>query len=118
MENRVNRPRFLDHSARWMKERAARRREEYRDPIATRLYSSSAWQTLRAQVISEASGVCQWPECCAPATVVDHRRPHLNDNGAFYDRANLWALCKRHHDHKTATTDGAFGRPRRPFPSR
>ena len=114
MDNRFNRPSFLDHSARWLKERAAQRRAARRDPVAKSLYSSAAWQALRNQVLVEARGQCEWPNCRAQAVVVDHRRPHRNENALFFDRSNLWALCKHHHDRKTATQDGGFGRaPRR-----
>jgi 5-methylcytosine-specific restriction protein A len=43
------------------------------------------------------------------ATVVDHKIPHSGDYDRFWDEANWQSLCKRHHDIKTATEDGAFG---------
>ncbi|GLQ31653.1 HNH endonuclease [Litoribrevibacter albus] len=46
------------------------------------------------------------------ATVVDHIIPHKGDMALFWDRANWQPLCKRHHDIKTATEDGGFGRGR------
>ncbi|MGE0857793.1 MAG: HNH endonuclease [Gammaproteobacteria bacterium] len=46
------------------------------------------------------------------ATVVDHVIPHKGDTVLFWDSSNWQALCKRHHDRKTATEDGGFGRPR------
>lgn len=46
-----------------------------------------------------------------PATVVDHIKPHRGDMSLFWSRANWQPLCKPCHDLKTATEDGAFGRP-------
>lgn len=58
--------------------------------------------------------------------MVDHIKPHrlkqAIDSGdperiagarsLFWDSAGNWqSLCKRHHDVKTATEDGGFGRP-------
>ena len=37
-----------------------------------------------------------------PATVVDHIIPHRGDQALFWDRTNWQALCKAHHDAKTA----------------
>lgn len=57
-----------------------------------------------------------WCVACASegvaeaATVVDHVRPHRGDAVLFWDRANWAALCKRHHDSKTAREDGRWGR--------
>jgi len=45
------------------------------------------------------------------ATVVDHIIPHKGDYKLMYDQNNLQSLCKYHHDVKTATEDGGFGRP-------
>lgn len=46
------------------------------------------------------------------ATVVDHVIPHRGDALLFWDRDNHQALCKRHHDIKTAKEDGGFGNKR------
>lgn len=45
-----------------------------------------------------------------PAVVVDHIVPHKGDQSLFWRRSNWQPLCKRCHDIKTATEDGAFGR--------
>lgn len=45
------------------------------------------------------------------ATVVDHIIPHKGDMGLFWQESNHQSLCKCHHDIKTATEDGGFGRP-------
>lgn len=44
------------------------------------------------------------------AQVVDHIVPFRDDPALKWDRENWQALCKRHHDIKTALHDGAFGR--------
>ena len=45
-----------------------------------------------------------------PATVVDHKIPHKGDYGLMWDRSNWQPLCERHHNIKTASQDGGFGR--------
>jgi len=40
------------------------------------------------------------------AEVVDHIKPHKGDAALFWDESNWQALCKRHHDEKTARHDG------------
>lgn len=45
-----------------------------------------------------------------PATVVDHIVPHKGDAKLFWDESNHQGLCKMHHDKKTATEDGGFGK--------
>ena len=112
MKNRVHRQAFLDHSSRWQQERHARINAQ-RDPVNVGLYSSAAWRSLRAQVIREAAGVCDVEGCSERATVVDHREPHDGDNTKFFDRENLRAVCKPHHDQKTAAHDGGFGNPKK-----
>ena len=44
-------------------------------------------------------------KCGAPATVVDHIKPHKGDKQLFWDRDNWQALCKRCHDLKTFSRD-------------
>lgn len=45
-----------------------------------------------------------------PSEVTDHIVPHKGDYKLFWDRNNWQALCKQHHDIKTAKEDGGFGR--------
>jgi 5-methylcytosine-specific restriction protein A len=40
------------------------------------------------------------------AEVVDHIKPHKGNLTLFWDKSNWQALCKKHHDIKTATRDG------------
>lgn len=114
MKNRVHRPRALEPSARATQERNARIKA-MRDPAISALYETPAWRALRAQVRREAGGRCQWPNCAREGRSVDHRKPHKGDVGLFFNRGNLWLLCKLHHDRKTATFDGGFGRAPREF---
>ncbi|MEG0133395.1 MAG: HNH endonuclease signature motif containing protein [Clostridium sp.] len=44
-----------------------------------------------------------------PGTIVDHIVPHKGDMKLFWDKNNHQALCKMHHDAKTAKEDGGFG---------
>lgn len=45
---------------------------------------------------------------------VDHIIPHKGDPELFWDQDNWQSLCKPHHDRKTATEDGGFGRVPQP----
>jgi len=72
-----------------------------------RLYCSRAWQALRADVLIDAQ--CAVAGCKTVPTIVDHVVPHRGDQGLFFDRKNLQAMCKRHHDSKTVRKDGGFG---------
>jgi len=64
---------------------------------------SSRWQKARAAVLADEP-VCQ---CCAhrgkaqPATQVDHITPRADAPDRFFDRLNLWALCRSCHDMKS-----------------
>lgn len=51
---------------------------------------------------------CEAEGTVEPATVVDHIIPHKGDPGLFWDKKNWQALCKPHHDEKTAR-EGGFG---------
>jgi 5-methylcytosine-specific restriction enzyme A len=116
LTNRVHRPAFLNHSARFNAERA-RAQQAKRDPVAQALYATREWKTLRAQVLRESNGRCATKNCARAACIVDHVRPHRGINALFFDRDNLQALCKRCHDRKTARYDGSFGRaPRAAYP--
>jgi 5-methylcytosine-specific restriction protein A len=72
------------------------------------------WQRFRLGYLDD-NPICV--RCLAggrvvPATVVDHIVP-LSKGGAHMDEANSQSLCKHHHDLKTATEDGGFGRLKR-----
>ena len=114
MKNRFNRHRCLEHSNRHKAEMQAIR-HALRDPVVSAMYDSPQWQTLKAQVRAEAHGRCQWPGCTSIGFCVDHRTPHKGAASLFFNRGNLWLLCKLHHDRKTATHDGGFGREVKPL---
>jgi 5-methylcytosine-specific restriction endonuclease McrA len=85
--------------------------ETPRAKTADRGYGSK-WQTARRQYLAD-NPLCV--ECHAQgrikaAQVVDHIQPHKGDQKLFWRRSNWQALCKFHHDRKTATRDGGFGR--------
>jgi len=70
------------------------------------------WRKARAAYLA-SHPLCVWCQDegrLEPAVVVDHVRPHKGDPGLFWDEQNWQALCKPHHDRKTARQDGAFGR--------
>jgi len=91
---------------------------------------TSAWTRARAHYL-RAHPLCVHCErdgIVTAATVVDHVTPHrlkeAIDSGdaswmarakaLFWDSLRNWqSLCKRHHDIKTATEDGGFGRKRK-----
>jgi len=112
LTRRVNRQPFKGHSERWHTERQARVRAR-RDPVILAMYSTPQWRTLRALVLRDANYICASYRCPNRARIADHIKPHRGDAGAFFDRANLQALCKRCHDKKTARLDGGFGNPLR-----
>jgi 5-methylcytosine-specific restriction endonuclease McrA len=60
------------------------------------------WRAMRARVVREAGGKCQWPGCgkAERRMFVDHIKER-RDGGAVLDRANLWCLCPHHHSMKT-----------------
>ena len=43
------------------------------------------------------------------AEVVDHIIPHQGDEALFWEPSNHQALCRWHHNKKTAGEDGGFG---------
>ena len=61
------------------------------------------WRKLRADVIRDAGGRCQWPGCgrAERRMFADHK-VERRDGGALLDRSNLWCLCGSHHARKTA----------------
>ena len=75
------------------------------------LYATAAWRKLRTLYLADHPH-CAVPGCRRPATVVDHVIAHRGEQTLFFDPANLQALCKPHHDSKTAREDGGFGQTR------
>lgn len=114
MRNRYNRHRAQNHSPRYRQEQQALR-HALRDPLITAMYDSAEWKQLRKLVTHDAQGRCQWPGCRELGHCVDHRVPHKGAPSLFFNRSNLWLLCKTHHDRKTARYDGGFGREQKPL---
>lgn len=86
------------------------RYRQRREKTAARGYGGR-WQKLRAWYLG-GNPLCV--RCLAQsrtvaATVVDHIVPHKGDEALLFDEGNMQSLCKRCHDRKTATEDGAFG---------
>ncbi len=89
---------------------------------------TSAWSKARAAYLRAhplCVGCAKEGRPAIPANVVDHIIPHklkaALDSGdepaiakakaLFWDSDGNWqSLCKPHHDRKTATEDGGFGR--------
>lgn len=84
-------------------------KERNRETSAKRGYNS-AWRRARAGYLAKhpLCVKCQAAGRVEPATVVDHIIPHRGDKELFWDKLNWQPLCKRCHDHKTATEDGGF----------
>ena len=69
----------------------------------------AAWRKLREHVFRRDSKLCQ--NCLkegriTEATVVDHIKPKAI--GGTDDMDNLQSLCRKCHDHKTATIDSKY----------
>lgn len=66
--------------------------------------NTARWRDLRWSVLEAAGFTCEWPGCGRVADsrdlVADHREPHRDDPALFWDRANLWCLCKPCHDSR------------------
>lgn len=90
----------------------ARHVEQQRGSSTERGYNHR-WRKARETYLRSHSlcVMCEADDVLTPSTVVDHIVPHRGDQKLFWSRDNWQALCKRHHDTKTATEDGGFGRP-------
>ena len=75
-------------------------------------YNNSRWRRLRKQFLLEhpLCEECKKQGAVTAATVVDHIKPHQGDERLFWDESNWQALCKHHHDKKTAKEDGRWGK--------
>lgn len=90
-----------------------REKESYRSSRPYKhLYNSIHWQRLRKQVLNQQPLCveCMKVKRIAPATVVDHIKPHKGNEKLFFDINNLQPLCKSCHDRKTAKEDGRWKR--------
>ncbi|TNE75503.1 MAG: HNH endonuclease [Gammaproteobacteria bacterium] len=74
------------------------------------LYRKHRWRKASEQFRREnpLCKLCQEHGVTRRSQVVDHIVAHKGDLVLFWDRGNWQALCKKHHDHKTATQDSNF----------
>lgn len=72
-----------------------------------------AWQKYRLVYLVKhpLCVVCLIAGILMSATIVDHIIPHKGNRVLFLDPANHQSMCVTCHNVKTATEDGAFGRP-------
>lgn len=88
-----------------------RRSDRFRGTAAQRGYGHK-WRVARLEFLQAhpLCKHCQNEGKLNGATVVDHIIPHKGDMKLFWDRKNWQPLCESHHNIKTATKDGGFGR--------
>jgi len=93
------------------KKQQRKRHDERRGTASQRLYGA-AWQRARNAWLDEHPLCVRCLEIDRTTTgsVVDHIIPHRGDYDLFWDRSNWQTLCETHHNQKTATEDGGFGR--------
>ncbi len=89
----------------------ARKREKLRErqrPSSHERGYNQRWRNLRKVFLAEhpLCTMCTQNGHTKGASVVDHIIPHKGDQDKFWDESNLQALCKRHHDKKTAKERG------------
>ena len=92
------------------RQQATRQYDHERGTAVERGYGAS-WQRYRREYLTEypLCVQCLTENRTIVATVVDHIKPHRGDWALFWDAKNHQALCKHHHDVKTAGVDGGFG---------
>jgi len=72
-----------------------------------RPYDDPKWQTVRTRVLSRDAHRCV--DCGRKADRVDHVRP-WRDGGAWFDPANLQAVCASCNTKRAYATGGRQGR--------
>jgi 5-methylcytosine-specific restriction enzyme A len=87
---------------------------EARRGSATSRGYGARWRAARKQFLDRnpLCARCRRMGRLTAAMVVDHIVPHKGDASLFWDVGNWEAICKRHHDQKTASQDGGFGNRR------
>lgn len=77
-------------------------------------YSLARWRNARLIYLTNNPLCirCEQDGRLTPATVVDHVKPHKGNKELLWNSNNWQGLCKRCHDKKTASEDGAFGNER------
>ncbi|NTI41601.1 HNH endonuclease signature motif containing protein [Rhizobium rhizogenes] len=79
-------------------ERATRERKARFDkkrPSARQRGYTAEWER-ESRIFLTSHPVCR--RCSAPATTVDHIKPHKGDMRLFWDRNNWQPLCSHHHN--------------------
>lgn len=94
-----------------LKEKRDHRRYDKKRGSSSQRGYNATWRRYRIHFLKEnpICVECKKAGIYVPATVVDHIIPHKGNMALFWDRNNHQALCKRHHDIKTAKEDGGFG---------
>lgn len=82
---------------------------------SSRVTGTRRWRVLRASVLRHANYECEVDGCEREAVAVDHVQ-RVSAGGAPYDEANCQALCKPHHDAKTAAEGAAAAAAKRAAP--
>ena len=81
---------------------AVRQEQQRGNYAARRQYRTLRWEQLRAQVLRESRYTCANCGQVQLALEVDHITKPGADQAAFWNRANLQALCRTCHQQKTA----------------
>lgn len=84
--------------------RYARISDQHRGSARARGYTT-AWEKARKAYLAmhPLCVQCHAEHVVRAATVVDHITPHRGDMALFWDAQGNWqALCREHHDRKTA----------------
>lgn len=85
--------------------RARNKRHDATRPSAAKRGYDGAWRIARAEFLS-LHRTCAM--CNAPATTVDHIKPHRGDKRLFWCRENWQSLCTHcHNRHKQMQERGA-----------
>lgn len=100
------------HNQAQARERAERRRHDQERGTAAERGYGSRWQKARKGylAVNPLCVDCRDESRFTPATVVDHVEPHKGNQKLFWDRDNWQGLCEMHHNRKTASRDGGWGR--------
>ena len=76
--------------------RARNQRHDANRPSARARGYDHEWQKARKAWLAMYPA-CNHPGCIAPATTVDHIKPHRGDRTLFWDKTNWQSLCTLHH---------------------
>lgn len=77
------------------RDRERKARFDAKRPSARQRGYTKEWERAAADYLAVYPS-CR--RCGAPATVVDHIKPHKGDQTLFWDRTNWQGLCAHHHN--------------------